>query len=437
MKKAPQANGSTHPQISRSGNSRLHIALGAALIVASLVALGIPITRTQASSERGSEQAVVADAGHGLSDALRVQATSVTAALGLSVAPASSAQADRLSALESPFIPDALMGAVGRIVAGSVFHSPEVQAAMVIQRQHPASFTVHDGGYAASHFSSQMTVGQALAGVGVQIDEHALVSPPTSSALVPGTHIYVRHAVNARLFVAGAEREVFTHATTVAGMLTEAGVTLGALDRVSPRAATVVRGGMRVSVTTVRDAGEVVEEEIAFDTVYRYDSELLKGRELLDQAGSNGMIRREYQMRLINGREVQRQLVSETVTSPTDEIITIGTYVRPVPTPAPIIVSAPAGDLACSRTLNVYATWYTAASAGGGGTTATGTGVYKGIVAVDPRVIPLGTRMYIPGYGYGLAADTGGGIIGNMIDLGYGADDAKDWRTHRVDICIL
>ncbi len=379
---------------------------------------------------------MVAGAGHGLSDALRVQAASVASALGHSAIPASSARADLHSALESPFVPETLMGAAGRIAAGSVFHSPEVQAAMVIQRQHPASFTVHDGGYATSHFSSQMTVGQALAGVGVQIDEHDLVSPPPSSALAPGTHVYVRHAVNARLFVAGAEREVFTHASTVAAMLSEVGVALEPLDRVSPRGETLVRRGMRVSVITVRDVDQVSEEPIGFNTVYKYDSELLKGRELLDQAGSKGVIRREYRVRLINGKEVRRQLVSEAVTPSTDEIITIGTYVRPAATPAPIVVTAPVGDLVCSRSLNVYATWYTAASAGGG-TTATGTGVYKGIVAVDPRVIPLGTRMYIPGYGYGLAADTGGGIIGNMIDLGYGADDVKDWRTHRVDICIL
>ena len=56
---------------------------------------------------------------------------------------------------------------------------------------------------------------------------------------------------------------------------------------------------------------------------------------------------------------------------------------------------------------------------------------------MDPRVIPLGTRMYIPGYGYGVAEDTGGAIIGNMIDLGYGAGDVKDWRSGWVAICIL
>ncbi|TET95518.1 MAG: hypothetical protein E3J29_06720, partial [Dehalococcoidia bacterium] len=71
------------------------------------------------------------------------------------------------------------------------------------------------------------------------------------------------------------------------------------------------------------------------------------------------------------------------------------------------------------------------------GTTATGTTVRKGTVAVDPSVIPLGTRMYIPGYGYGVAEDTGGAVIGNIIDLGYGPNDVKDWTSGWLEICIL
>ncbi|MEE9285854.1 MAG: 3D domain-containing protein, partial [Dehalococcoidia bacterium] len=112
-------------------------------------------------------------------------------------------------------------------------------------------------------------------------------------------------------------------------------------------------------------------------------------------------------------------------------IIALGTQVAASPEPTP------EGEMECVETMTVWATWYTAANGGGSGITFTGTAVYKGIVAVDPSVIPLGTEMYIPGYGYGLAADTGGGIIGNWIDLGYGPDDVYDWTTGWVDICIL
>jgi 3D (Asp-Asp-Asp) domain-containing protein len=123
------------------------------------------------------------------------------------------------------------------------------------------------------------------------------------------------------------------------------------------------------------------------------------------------------------------------VVEPTPRIIAQGTAVVAAAVAAPAATSG--GDPQCGNSLTVWATWYTAASAGGSGSTATGTTVRKGTVAVDPRLIPLGTRMYIPGYGYGVAEDTGGAIVGNIIDLGYGANDVMDWRSGWVEICIL
>ena len=69
--------------------------------------------------------------------------------------------------------------------------------------------------------------------------------------------------------------------------------------------------------------------------------------------------------------------------------------------------------------MTVYATGYCLK-----GTTATGLPVGPGIVATDPSVIPLGTRMTIPGYGEGVAADTGGGVQGRRIDVWIKSCDA-------------
>ncbi len=71
------------------------------------------------------------------------------------------------------------------------------------------------------------------------------------------------------------------------------------------------------------------------------------------------------------------------------------------------------------------------------GTTASGLPTGPGVVAVDPSLIPLGTRLYIPGYGKGIAADVGGGIKGKVIDLWYStyAQCAK-WGRRTVTITI-
>ncbi|MCH3963760.1 MAG: 3D domain-containing protein [Clostridium sp.] len=73
-----------------------------------------------------------------------------------------------------------------------------------------------------------------------------------------------------------------------------------------------------------------------------------------------------------------------------------------------------------------------------GGITASGMSTRKGIIAVDPRVIPLGSRVYIEGYGYAIAADTGGAIRGNRIDLFFPSrSDAQSWGMRSVKIHIL
>lgn len=70
--------------------------------------------------------------------------------------------------------------------------------------------------------------------------------------------------------------------------------------------------------------------------------------------------------------------------------------------------------------------------------TYTGLRMQRGIVAVDPRIIPLKTRVYVSGYGYGYAADTGSAIIGNRIDLGVNnAVEEKAWMHRPVTVYIL
>ena len=100
--------------------------------------------------------------------------------------------------------------------------------------------------------------------------------------------------------------------------------------------------------------------------------------------------------------------------------------------PAPPVSSTTPAPVAVGQTLTVTATAYTLQ-----GHTATGAPVGYGVVAVDPSVIPLGTRMTIPGYGEGVAADTGGAIQGAVIDLWFPtAAQAAGWGRRTVTITL-
>jgi 3D (Asp-Asp-Asp) domain-containing protein len=74
----------------------------------------------------------------------------------------------------------------------------------------------------------------------------------------------------------------------------------------------------------------------------------------------------------------------------------------------------------------------------GYGITATGMRAGYGVVAVDPRVVPFFTRLYIPGYGYAVAADTGSAIVGHRIDLGFATHgEAIQWGRRTVPVYVL
>lgn len=403
-----------------------------ALVASAAIALAAPISRTA----RGAEALSAQERGDGILGALNRQLTYLSQVL---VTPAVLGSDPRVSwgmGIGRRLAPQPLLAsAVGSALDAVVLGDDRVGSGSSV------AFTLHEDGFASSQVAWGSTVGDALRALGVSLAEHDAVAPSLDTPLTAGAHVYVDHAAAVEVTFAGEVRTVYSRAQTVGGLLSEAGYKVEATDLVFPSLSDPIRDSMKVIVTTLRETVEFEDQPIAFETRYEYDADLAQGRSMLVQEGVEGHFRRQYKVRRVDGVEISRELVSEVVVLPVDEVILVGTYVAPAPTAEPpqppLVVPGPTEELVCSRTMTVYATWYTAASAGGNGITATGVKVDKGIVAVDPAVIPLGTRMYIPGYGYGVAADTGGGIVGNMIDLGFGEDDVPDWRTQWVDICIL
>ena len=166
-----------------------------------------------------------------------------------------------------------------------------------------------------------------------------------------------------------------------------------------------------------------VTEEVNFNTVKRLNSSLEAGTTQTVREGEAGEKAVTYKVRYEKGVEVSREVLSEEITKePVDKIVEYGN--KNATANAPVNT----GKLDYKYVLTCNATAYDlSAEENGGyaGQTATGVPLDKGVIAVDPRVIPLGSRVYIEAldgswsYGYAVAADTGGAIKGNRVDLCY------------------
>ena len=178
-----------------------------------------------------------------------------------------------------------------------------------------------------------------------------------------------------------------------------------------------------VSGSKVTQKDEVATEEISFSIVKRLNPSLEAGVINTVQEGVNGVKNVTYTVTYKKGEEVSREVVSEEIVkAPVDKIVEYGN--KNASKDAPVNT----GDLDYKYVITCEATAYDlSAEENGGyaGQTATGVPLDKGVIAVDPRVIPLGSRVYIEAldgswsYGYAVAADTGGAIKGKRVDLCY------------------
>jgi 3D (Asp-Asp-Asp) domain-containing protein len=173
-------------------------------------------------------------------------------------------------------------------------------------------------------------------------------------------------------------------------------------------------------------------------TVHRADFALEPGTSKVAGKGAPGMRRVLVQFIQSANGNIQAQVISSRVIrAPRPRIIADGA-VKSDEFSALMRRGIEKTALIAESAMRMVATAYTADCSGCSGFTALGRRAGRGIVAVDPRVIPLGTRLYIPGYGVAVAGDTGGAIHGNRIDLGFDStSDAMRFGRREVTIYRL
>lgn len=197
---------------------------------------------------------------------------------------------------------------------------------------------------------------------------------------------------------------------------------------------------MVIDLTSITEKKITTKETIAYDTEIRENPNLEEGKENVLQEGENGELSIITKENYSGAELISSEVVEELVTKEAkNKIIERGTKKEEIPIPVVELKKEkqPATVTASTVTnnntsLNVVATGYTPGDPGCTGITYTGTKASRGTIAVDPKVIPFGTKLYIPGYGYGVAADTGGAIKGNKIDLCYESrTEALNWGDRK------
>jgi 3D (Asp-Asp-Asp) domain-containing protein len=157
---------------------------------------------------------------------------------------------------------------------------------------------------------------------------------------------------------------------------------------------------------------------IAPKTIHRLMLSLAPGRSKVIAHGSSGIVEQSVRYTQRDGGPIHRTVLASEVIKPSKpRIVADGIGGTPLASFEARGIEAMA--YMARTALEMIATGYSADCAGCDGMTAIGRRAGHGIVAVDPRVIPIGTHLYIPGYGLAIAGDTGGDIVGNRIDLGF------------------
>jgi uncharacterized protein YabE (DUF348 family) len=296
---------------------------------------------------------------------------------------------------------------------------------------------VTDGDRRHALRTTALTVGEALLEAGVSLGALDNVTPSRETALLPDMEIAIERAAPYVVVADSQTVEVHSDSTVVFDVLADNGIALGPLDYTRPAADAAVAPGDTIEVVRVTERVDVEETPIPFETVYEAAADLEIDTLVEANPGSPGVLQRLTRVRLENGVEVSRAPDGEIVAvAPVNRVLRYGTLI------VMRTIDTPSGPVEYWRKVNMRVTSYTAASSGKDpgdptyGITASGVQAGYGVIAVDPTVIPFKSYIYVPGYGVGFAGDTGGGIKGRFIDLGYDEGALKSWRG-TVDVYYL
>ncbi|MCX7771534.1 MAG: 3D domain-containing protein [Clostridia bacterium] len=293
-----------------------------------------------------------------------------------------------------------------------------------------------------------VNVKQALDRLGISVGQDDYLSKPLDSVLDTQAMnvITIKRAVPVNLRIDGQTRKVMSYRDTVEEVIRDNGIIVGPLDKfegVSPK--DTVKAGMDIRLIRIKEEILTEQEQIPFAVVEKPSKTMNDGETKTVLNGENGIREKYYKITYEDGKPIDRAFVNEKVVkNPVNKVVEYGTVLN---------FKNSRGELVrYSKVIKMKATAYTSSYVDTGkkpgdhgfGITYTGLKAREGVIAVDPKIIPLGTKVYIevpgstPDYGFAIAGDIGSAIKGNLIDLYFdSSSQVHNWGRRSVNVYIL
>jgi len=268
-----------------------------------------------------------------------------------------------------------------------------------------------DNGVKSVHKTKAKTVGGFLVSINLPVRNIDKMNKEKNEEIQKGMSIEIERAFPIKLCYNEKIRKVFATEIPVSAVLATNNIVLSEEDYINVKIEESVKPNMIIDVKDYNT--EIIEKKIVipYNEKIIYASDLDNSVKTVMKEGINGEKVVRDKVTYMNGKEIKREHLGEEVTKkPQEKVIKKGT--------ANIYKAVNGKAYSYKKMISMTATAYTLSELKGStGRTSLGLKVREGIVAVDPKVIPLRTKLYIEGYGEAMAGDTGGAIKGNKIDL--------------------
>ncbi len=332
------------------------------------------------------------------------------------------------------------------------YFTPEQGGFLIIAKPHQV--LLYDEDKLIKILTVTGTAGDAVKAAGVKLKEGDELSIGEHIVLSSDMKLKIERAFKVKVRVDGETKKINTVGGTVAEVLKKAGIILGENDIVSPEKNEEITKSCKIKVQRVTYKTYKKTETVPFETKIEYDEDKYYEEVSVKQKGKDGKVVNHYRETYVDGKKTKTEITQTDVKKKAkDKIILRGSkgslyggkvydkVISELVPPYRIDLDENNRPINYKKKITGKATAYCT-----GTITSTGRRAQPGVVAVDPREIPYGTRLYIVSsdnryvYGYAIAGDTGGFIHNSstVVDLYIrGYDACKQFGRRNVDIYVL